>query len=306
MSKLVIMRGLPGSGKSTLAKEWVAEDSARRIRVSRDDLRAMLFGRAHGLTHEQEKLVTSAETAAVRAGLDAGLSVVVDAMHLAARYVRRWEALGAPVELCEMPTPIEECIDRDSMRDRPLGESVIRAIAKRYQIPADGTLPRYDVGYMKAKEAAAFAPAPPHDPELPDALIVDIDGTLADIGERSPYAKDAALYAEDGVFEDVASLVATLSDRYYIICVSGRFEEFRAVTQSWLNAKARVNPDALFMRANGDERKDDVVKSEIFDREIAGKYNVVGVLDDRGRVLRMWRAKGLTTLAVGDTDNNNF
>ena len=48
----------------------------------------------------------------------------------------------------------------------------------------------------------------------------------------------------------------------------------------------------------------DVAKGGI--PNLVGAVNIAGVFDDRGRVLRMWRAKGLTTFAVGDTDNYNF
>lgn len=304
---LLLMRGLPGSGKSTLAKEWVAADPEHRVRVSRDDLRTMLFDRSGVLTYEQEKVVTEAETRAARAALESGRSVVVDAMHLAARYIKRWEKIGYPVDLYEVPTPIEECIERDSERDRSLGEKAIRAIARRFSIPEDGVLPKY-VPSASAKESAgpAWTPAPPYNPELSDALIVDTDGTLADLSHRSPYAKDAALYYQDGLFEDVARIVAHLGDKLNIIGVSGRDEEFRDVTLEWWAGRARLHPDAFFMRAHGDTRKDDVVKAEIFDREISGKYNVVGVLDDRPRVLRMWHAKGLTTFRVGDPTGADF
>src|SRR3990167_2822145 len=39
--QLVCTRGLPASGKTTWAREGVANDPARRVRVSRDDFRAM-------------------------------------------------------------------------------------------------------------------------------------------------------------------------------------------------------------------------------------------------------------------------
>ena len=42
--ELVVTRGLPASGKTTWAQAWVADDPTRYARVSRDDLRAMLFG----------------------------------------------------------------------------------------------------------------------------------------------------------------------------------------------------------------------------------------------------------------------
>jgi hypothetical protein len=52
------------------------------------------------------------------------------------------------------------------------------------------------------------------------------------------------------------------------------------------------------MRASDDNRADDVVKNEIFERDVAPFYNVQFTVDDRQRVVDMWRAKGLTCLQV--------
>jgi hypothetical protein len=45
-----------------------------------------------------------------------------------------------------------------------------------------------------------------------------------------------------------------------------------------------------------------VVKLEIFDREIRERYYVVGVFDDRNKVVSMWRSLGLTVYQVADGD----
>ena len=52
------------------------------------------------------------------------------------------------------------------------------------------------------------------------------------------------------------------------------------------------------MRKSSDSRGDQIVKSEILEKEILPKYNVKLVLDDREKVVRMWRDKGLTCLQV--------
>lgn len=57
---------------------------------------------------------------------------------------------------------------------------------------------------------------------------------------------------------------------------------------------------ALFMRRTGDTRKDNIIKREIFNEHIRGKYNVLFVLDDRSRVVREWRAMGLTVFQVAE------
>jgi predicted kinase len=319
VTKIIVTRGLPGSGKTTLAKAWVAEEPDRRARVNRDDIRAMLFGKPAGqLTHGDEEVVTRAEESLVRAALKEGRDVIVDAMHLRARYVKRWEKI-APVELLDCVKPVAECIQADELRvargERGVGVAVITELAQRFGIPAHGALPAYELNPElhlqttpgKRGSAVPWKPAPAWNPDLPDAWIVDTDGTVADLSHRSPYAKDAALYSQDGLFENVARLVALLQDSAYIIGVSGRSEEFRAVTEQWWLERVRVRPDEFHFRSLADAQAgtpDDIVKANIFDTEIAGRYNIVGILDDRPRVLRMWRAKGLTTFAVGDTDHD--
>ncbi len=56
------------------------------------------------------------------------------------------------------------------------------------------------------------------------------------------------------------------------------------------------------MRQEGDTRKDVLVKQEIYEREIKGRYNVLFVLDDRQQVVDGWRALGLTVFQVAPGD----
>jgi hypothetical protein len=60
--------------------------------------------------------------------------------------------------------------------------------------------------------------------------------------------------------------------------------------------------DALFMRPAGDSRKDSIVKRELFDRHVAGRWAVRGVIDDRRQVVEMWRAMGLMCAQVAPGD----
>ncbi|HEX8348187.1 MAG TPA: 5'-hydroxyl kinase, partial [Actinoplanes sp.] len=58
----------------------------------------------------------------------------------------------------------------------------------------------------------------------------------------------------------------------------------------------------LHMRPEGDPRRDDHVKAELFDKHIRDRYRVVAVLDDRDQVVRMWRRMGLPTFQVAEGD----
>ena len=56
------------------------------------------------------------------------------------------------------------------------------------------------------------------------------------------------------------------------------------------------------MRPDDSNIPDYIVKEKLFNENINGKYNVVGVFDDRLQVARLWSKKGLPLLRVGDPD----
>lgn len=309
MPTLNILRGIPGSGKSTFAKAWLAEDPENRVRVNRDGIR-WTQGIRDGIgTNEQEKMVSAIEVATVKAGLDAGKDVIIDATNLNKRFVTPWFKIatryGADIKFIDIELPVYECILRDQQRGaqggREVGVKVIKAFADRHKIDYDtGKLPQAP----KQAEKLVFTPAPARDDMKPTAIIVDIDGTLANHqGIRNPY--DTSKYAQDTYHENVVRIVSELGAVNHVILVSGRDSAFREVTVAWLQ-NGFVYYDEFYMRAEGDKRNDAIVKHDIYHEHIAPRYNVIGVFDDRGRVLRMWREIGLTTFAVGDTDNNDF
>ncbi|AHL18579.1 polynucleotide kinase [Microbacterium phage vB_MoxS-ISF9] len=306
MSYIEILRGLPASGKSTYAKERV-KDSTDIVRVNRDAIRwtqgFFPFGSA-----KQEALVSEIEKALVEGALKAGKSVIIDATHLNPQYIRHWFKIAKAhsvrnVRVVDFEAPLEALKFRDGLREKSVGQDVIAKFAKRWKIGEDGKLPKAPV--YDAALGPDLTPAAEWDSELPSAIIVDTDGTLANHeGVRDPY--DTSRYHLDTPHQDVARVIWGLERVHQVIGVSGRDAKFAGVTLQWWKERALITPDAMFFRPEGDRRPDDVIKAEIYEKEIRGKYNIAGVFDDRGRVLRMWRAKGLTTFAVGDTDNNNF
>lgn len=137
------------------------------------------------------------------------------------------------------------------------------------------------------------------------AWLVDIDGTLALRGDRSPY--DWAKVGLDSPNKPVVTVARALAARSSLIFMSGRMEQCREHTSVWLHTFAcdhatlpvcfRDYP--LMMRKDGDNRPDQIVKRELYERRVAGIYEVEGVLDDRDRVVKMWREElGLTCLQV--------
>ena len=134
------------------------------------------------------------------------------------------------------------------------------------------------------------------------AWIVDIDGTLALRGDRSPY--DWGRVGEDQPNTPVVTVVrALIRDGNQIRYMSGRMEQCRHATVMWLRRFITdgVLPAHLWRRANGDMRPDDVVKRELYEEHVRGLLEVEGVIDDRAKVVRMWRDElGLTVLQCAD------
>ncbi len=55
------------------------------------------------------------------------------------------------------------------------------------------------------------------------------------------------------------------------------------------------------MRKTGDNRKDNIIKAELW-REIQEKYNILAMFDDRNRVVDMARRLGYKVCQVAEGD----
>lgn len=124
--------------------------------------------------------------------------------------------------------------------------------------------------------------------QKPNVYIFDIDGTLADHhGVRGPF--DESKVEFDKPIYPVFGVLNALSLRYKIIFVSGRTEGCKAETIQWLSTYSNI-PEKdieIYMRKVGDNRKDCIVKKEIYDEFVLPNYNINGVFDDRLQVCRM-------------------
>ena len=130
---------------------------------------------------------------------------------------------------------------------------------------------------------------------LPWCIIYDLDGTAAIMGDRSPY--DASLCGEvdrpNHALKAVLQMVTWSFDdpdtpTVTLITMSGRDGQYREASERFLN-KHHFPYDKLYMRATGDMRKDAVIKKEMYEAHIKGKYNVLVVFDDRNQMIDMWR-----------------
>lgn len=135
----------------------------------------------------------------------------------------------------------------------------------------------------------------------PKILIVDVDGTVADKGDRHPF--DWFKVDEDRPIELVCSNVRALQEYVDgIIFLSGRSEFCRWQTEQWLSEHVLPKPWSLYMRQADDYRPDTIIKDELYTIHIEPYYEVFLILDDRNSVVGMWREKGLPVYQVAFGD----
>jgi predicted kinase len=299
--KIILTRGLPASGKSTWSMDQVAKSNGKTKRVNKDLLRDMIDAGIWSKTNEQQ--ILAARDALVGTWLANGVeTIIVDDTNFEDKHLEAMKTIAQAYmnknAQVYMNTPadyytnttveykdfldvsLDECIERDSKRIKPVGQKVIRDMHQRYILPT-------------IKDAPAVN-------KKGNAIIVDLDGTYCHKCDRNwfEYSKvdqDALDVTVDGIVRAYANM------GYTILIVSGRegTQECRSKTLSWLD-KHKVPYYDLMMRNEKDFRRDSIVKKEIYERFIKDKFDVEFVLDDRNSVCIMWREIGLKCLQVAE------
>ena len=143
------------------------------------------------------------------------------------------------------------------------------------------------------------------DRQLKDTIVVDLDGTLANIDHRLHYVKREkpdwdAFYAacdKDTPNEWCLHLLQAFHESFYqyeVLIVSARRKSEQIKTMVWMRSH-NVRFDQIFLlREDGNHEEDTVLKKRWLDRY--GKDRILFVVDDRQKVVDMWRAEGLVCL----------
>jgi predicted kinase len=280
--KLLVLRGLPGSGKSAYAKNLMAGHQDKYKRINRDSLRDLLDNGVW--SRVREKSIKKAEKALAELYLDTICTVIIDDTNLSESAMTMWQDFakqhGVEMEVKDFThVSVEECIKRDKHRSPRVGRKVIMRMWRDHLAPK--------------------VEPPVYDPSLRDVWISDLDGSLCIHDGRSPY--DAAKCESDLINESLRTILNNIRAPRHVILLSGRDDEFRPHTERWLAAH-EVEYDALYMRKAGDRRRDDIVKEELYNEHVRGKWNVVAIFDDRLRVCRLWDRLGLPLFRIGNPD----
>ena len=283
---IMMLKGLPASGKTTYA-ETLVDDGW--LRVNKDDLRAMLNNGKWSKSNEG--FVLSLRDEIIIRVLVSGKNVVVDDTNLNPKHAIQLRSIAedfdADFEEKFFDVPLEVCVSRNEVRYDSVPTKVILNMYERYVKPLEIQKQLETENQIDDRE---------------EAIIVDVDGTLAHITDgRSPY--DASRAMNDKLDDAVGIITAmAYQNDYKVIIVTGRSADHKQVTVDWLSENG-IEYDEIYTRESKDNRKDSIVKREIYENFIEPKYNIKFVLDDRNQVVDMWRSLGLKCLQV---EEGNF
>ena len=146
-----------------------------------------------------------------------------------------------------------------------------------------------------------------------NTVIFDLDGTLADIEKRRNLStKDNGKMDWDKFFDpkniklDEPNLPVTLLAKmmfdkgFRIVIFSGRLDVTKEATKRWLEDNG-IKWDILKMRPQHMKFVDDAELKREWLHEL-GKDSVFLVVDDRKKVVDMWRREGMDVWQVAEGD----
>ena len=134
--QIIFYKGLPASGKSTEAKQY-CKNHPEFIRINKDDIRDLLG--APVFSHKFEDAVLDIQRRMGLAILDTGKSLIIDDTNFAPKHEQYWGIIsstkGIPMDIINFDVPVEECIRRDSEREKSVGKAVIMDMYEKYIKP---------------------------------------------------------------------------------------------------------------------------------------------------------------------------
>lgn len=135
---------------------------------------------------------------------------------------------------------------------------------------------------------------------MKEHIIVDIDNTIATLGDRHHYCWN--LVELDKPIEFSINLIT--NSGYGLIFITGRAEGYktdptcgREATERWLK-KHVGDYEMLLMRHYSDFRKSTILKKELYENHVKDKYKIAFAIDDDTLVCEMYNSLYIPTLNI--------
>jgi len=300
---MIILQGPPACGKSTWVKNYLEklskDEREKTVVVSRDIIRQST---GTYWVPSREDYISVLEDTMMEQAFVKGFDVINDATILNPKTIKHLQEIvdkyHAEVSLVKLYIPFKEAVERDRKRGENGGLSVTKKVVERF----------YKMYYPEQFAQEMYVDrrhVEPYHDSLPSAVICDLDGTVAlHTSGRSPY--DYERCDEDTPCEPMVDTLRRLADGgAHIIFVSGRemVGDCYTKTYNWICAHVMAaRPFDLLMRSAGDRRKGAVLKRELYENEIKGRFNIAHVFEDNTDCVNMYRQLGLQCSQVYDLD----
>lgn len=135
MTKLFLMIGLPASGKSTLAEQISKSEDAEI--VSSDNIRKELYG-DENIQGDNNKVFRILQERIIN-GLKNNKNMIYDATNISYKtriaFLQRLNKLEVEKIAIMVATPYEDCLIRNSQRERKVPEEVIKRMYNNFYVP---------------------------------------------------------------------------------------------------------------------------------------------------------------------------
>jgi predicted kinase len=296
MPKLIILCGPSGAGKTSLAhsiSSQLESDGNHFLRINQDD-------------HTKSGHLTM-----FKAAIECKRNIVMDRLNFnkeqRARYLNPAKESGYETQIIVMHENYETCLKRCNARlDHPTitteehAKNALNMFFSKYERPTFDEADTVEYRYPNITNRSS-------------AILVDIDGTAANIDHRLYFVdkKDGKKADWKSFFDNIhldtpnqwcREIVNSMRDKNLIVFCSGRPDSLKPQTKKWLEDN-KFFYDYLMMRPRADHRDDKLVKEIILDFEIKTRFaNIKFAIDDRARVVDMWRSRGIVTLACAKGD----
>lgn len=146
------------------------------------------------------------------------------------------------------------------------------------------------------------------DMDKQDAVIFDVDGTLASTQWRDPMVRGplkdwknyhAGMSKDSGIYSTIRAARRAHARGEKVILLTLRPERYRPVIEKWME-EHQVPFDELYLRPEGDFRRGREVKRSIYKEQIKPRFNVRMAFDDFSEILSMWKEEKVPTTKVID------
>ena len=274
--KVYLTVGISASGKTSWAK---TNPIPNAVYITRDDIRFNFVkpGQTwadYKFNKENERAVSDIQKSIIDQAVKDKKNIVIVDTNLSNRVREYWKDFAAKIgydfEIIDFECSFEEAVKRDNLRANGVGQSAIR---KQYK------------SYLEYSGFKFYVP----DETKPDCIVVDIDGTIAEMSGRTAFEWDKV--DNDKPRQFIIDLVLAYAEKHKceIVFLSGRDSVCRDKTEEWIKKNVSKTLDfELYMRKSKDNRKDYFVKKDLFFDHVEPAYNVKAVFDDRPQVVRLW------------------